>query len=1087
MPDSLSVFGNASRTPDSESNALDVLFGTAAETAVDVGSFGILQPDIISDLAEAQHPMATTIGRVAGTLAGFVPSFGASSLAVKGIYGVFKFSSSIFKTAQTIDMAATAVNASLTANAIKGAAAGKMFSAPLMFRSATQAAPVFALYDTAREFVRQTKEDDPDVAALGWQALRGAGTGWFMGSIAGGFSIARPVTQAIAMGTTMAGAETTFDAWNGEDVLSAEYATQKLIPNIALGVAMGLYGSIGWEQRREELVEAGLKGGHAELQNWQNTTIMDKLKADGITTPEEYLKAITITEPTGNVPLDEFPQNIQFMRLLWDSFKKWDFTAGNKLRPAQARMHTVKNSVGLPDADYQNILKEFTGKSSSKDLTVDDYITLESQLRQTVGVEKYDKIVPKARLNIDMKTFGPLQQTLSMPDTAAMTNGWWGFVQHMHNAKAYQLIFKEKQNLMVDAFIGKYTELFDKGIKDGKVTPIAKQPVIEGMSVGQKVFSKISPLPSHAMVDLSARLESGNLAGLTGPLKSMVKEYRDTQAQYLDMLNATRGFIGQKAMKPKEFYMRHVVDIPAMLRAGISREEMATQQIKSGKMKTAEDFLVGTEYQRRKGIPYVNDAGAALRNMIQVDVQAIFLREPWKILNTSLRNVLKTNPELKPQVDDIVEHINKIMFEKPSKSTTYLTNRTLGFLKDNKVGNALDSFFAGAGIDVGKRPFESASGAISNWISQAYVAFNPALDFLNAVQWSYTVPTVTAGNAWRGLITKDTALLAEIKKNSLYYKMAVGKPLENLTEKGALAQSGFINFLTKNKLAIDTSMRMKYHQGREYIWNPKYKSVGAASTEGTAKRAELRTSGNANWMEYMTKSERHFLERYVDESANSANFLYNVLGAPYIQRSAVARPFVTLTSYPMNYVYKYLNELGTIAMTGTPHWAKAEGLKIKLPLTERLGIIKHLVGVAVIAGAVEKYTGFDYSQLGIVSLTKQDKNHWYNIGDENWGVAFGGVLNIRPNPATSLVLAVKDALTSDDTYVRNMAMSNIKRLNFVPIPYSGVVRKAIGTAEGRREPYQMFVYKKYERKKTAVFQPTPTLAQTARKYGLTNE
>ena len=317
-------------------------------------------------------------------------------------------------------------------------------------------------------------------------------------------------------------------------------------------------------------------------------------------------------------------------------------------------------------------------------------------------------------------------------------------------------------------------------------------------------------------------------------------------------------------------------------------------------------------------------------------------------------------------------------------------------------------------------------------------------------------------------MSKDPALLSIIKRDSLFYRMAVGKAVENLTAKGALTQTGFMNFMLANKDAIDITMRMKYFQGHEYIWNTKFKDVGAASVEGAAKRTELRAAGDANWMNYMTKSERHFLERYVNEGANSANFLYNVLGAPYIQRSAVARPFVTLTSFPMNFVYKYIGELVSVAKTGTPRWAVAEGLNIKLPLTERLGIVKHLVGVAVIAGAVEAATGFDYSQLGFMSITKHNKDDWHilpRFGEEQWGLSFGGVLNIRPNPTTSLFIAVKDALTSEDDYVRSIAVNNLRTGQFLPVPYSGVVRKAISTAKGKREPYQMFVYKKYVRKK----------------------
>jgi len=48
-------------------------------------------------------------------------------------------------------------------------------------------------------------------------------------------------------------------------------------------------------------------------------------------------------------------------------------------------------------------------------------------------------------------------------------------------------------------------------------------------------------------------------------------------------------------------------------------------------------------------------------------------------------------------------------------------------------------------------------------------------------------------------------------------------------------------------------------------------------------------------------------------------FLYNTLGMPMVTKGAL-KPLTKLTSYPMNYTYKYLGELNHQMLTGKPTW-----------------------------------------------------------------------------------------------------------------------------------------------------------------------
>jgi hypothetical protein len=1005
---------------------------TAMESAVDVGSFGILQPDIIPQDIEEQHPLASTIGHVAGSIAGFVPSMGLSRVATHGIFKLFGYSARISETLQGMYAGAqTIAKATPFAMSMTNIATG----------SAT-----FALHDMTREFIRQVKKDDYGLYELGQQAVGGAMTGALFGSIGSVIHTAHPLVQANVLGGTVALAEAINDASEGVDVLSKDYAMSKLPLTYLQGFILGAWNSRGYAERQQ----AKLKMAHEAYPNMlekENILIRDK---NGNITYNSVMKLIKQVAP--ELKPKEMPQEVvEAAKILekWDSYKR------KTPRRAQGKIHELQRTLKMDETAYKAFLEEITGKTSTKQFNQQDYDAVMNELKTVVDIKKKG-------LNLEnLRTSGLFEQSFSPASRLILTTGLQDVVGDLKVAKTLMTIEKSLANDVSYVMEKQWTDWFTK--------TYGKQPVIQR---AKNVMFNRTTKAAEAFEQYI--LGKRPVSELPKDMQGLVKEYRGIMDMMWERMNQVLIATGQttpdKPLNKVEYYMRRIIDVNAMKAQGMEANipELQYRQMPSRKPVSG-TRLEPTERSRNPAaadLPVKHDPFMAMRNAVHYDLKAIYLHEPLQLVTAQLKTLSRAETGVDPLVwEQANKYIRHVIFEQQTEATRTI-NKQIERLSKTSAGKMINKVIEKFDSDMGGNPMSSLAYIFGNTVSAAYIGLRPKLAIRNAFQWVYTHGMVDTPSLAKALVGKKDALFTELQNKSLFRKMSLGMAEEHqrVGLSNPTSRVLYDMFEKSQMFNIDISMKAAYHQTLSYITNPKYeKKLGWATPEGIKKRAELRAAGK-EWQNVVDKSEIPFIAKEMDFIAQHTQFLYNTLGMPMVYRSAVARPLFKLQSFAMNYWYNYLGELAHRAITGRPYWAEgADPGKFKLPWNNKHGYVKHFVGLGVMIAALEKI-GLDYSSLVAAS--------WAPGRDESIKGVKLGVLNMRPSPAVNILLSIKDAF-SDDEYTR------VKSRNWLydslPIPgrmaYKDISR-ALTEEEGRSS---MFFYKKYERKKKShisnIFRP----------------
>lgn len=221
---------------------LSVFGGTFGEGLVSEASLGIFQPDIVGAREEADYPMAATVGRAAGTIAGFLGTTIATGGLLKIGLAPFRFGRSILRASGAMGKLEQVAFGSIQRGTAGAIATGMNFSAQ----------------DAAREFVKQMKTEDPDAWAIGHAAASGALVGGVFGMFHNATVFSHPATQVLAGGVSFAVADAVATAAEGEPITQEAVTTSFL-----MGSALSALGARGWREKNREsmrqLEEAALK------------------------------------------------------------------------------------------------------------------------------------------------------------------------------------------------------------------------------------------------------------------------------------------------------------------------------------------------------------------------------------------------------------------------------------------------------------------------------------------------------------------------------------------------------------------------------------------------------------------------------------------------------------------------------------------------------------------------------------------------------------------------------------------------------------------------------------------------------------
>jgi hypothetical protein len=1043
-----------------EESFVETLFGSAAESFVSNVSMGMWNPDIVSDEAQANSRIASTIGNVAGTIAGFIPSFGATSVAAKALMGTFKFSKKILDASNAMTKAA-----GLTDNAAKFTRAFK----PLALRGLNDAVPSFILYDVSKEFIRQTKENDPDLEALGKVAIRGGLTGFFTGSAAVGFALEKPITQALAMGSSMALAETINDASDGEDVLSAEYFRNSVLPNFAIGMALGAVGSRGYEGRRAAFGKDAQAQGEAFM-NSQIKSMDIKTKAITYKDPYEELEINGVFKKLMEIDPVNKPEYQFVNRKLKDTI----FGSADRIRTAQNRTHKYKADAKLTDEEYQSFLKNATGKTSTKEMDRKDYVLIETELRQKAA--NYND----AKTQI-LEKFGGIRpagfvESYFSPADAIMNHAG---MRELTNALRLNALQAKTEHEVIGSYVSSIMKMWDdsvtEGIKKGTYKRITETPVNPKVGIAPKAFGKFVDLFAgkktnmDSRAELEQRIQTGNTQGLSGEGLKAFNDYTRLLDFFRDRSNQVLRAMGKPEINRLDFYMHHATDREALAMAGVKRSDMPKRAVEesqrpiyapNARVPFNPNRIEPPQMKRvdESNVPYKKDPEIALMNMIKHDLKIIYLHEPLKILDADINKLIRVGAMPKQAKDTIGKFVNQHIYEQPTEKTNTLNAQITRWLEEGAVGKVVDKFMLDSGHWLGDSPVNAFASMWGAGTTKAFLALNPKMSMLNMLQFINVHGMVESKYIAKGMMGREAQpkRFRELFDESIYTRNALGKGMEyQNAEKGAIGKTGMHTFQASTNIAIENTWYSAAHSIMDKLTNPNKFKEGWQDLQGKQIRAKMMSRVGTNkelptdkdWNTFLTKDELARFKTETDHITDSVNFLYNAVGSTAVMRSAITRPFFALTSFPMNYFYKYITELYTRAKTGQPGWAK--GTNIKLPITEQYGIVKHLVLLGGFTAILAKTTDLDYNKMSGTSLP--------------FGLKEGGVMSFAPSPAMTLFGGIMDSFSTDP---RTAAEGRSAWLRSIPIPYAGAARQVSKVVEGKKENVDFLFYRKRQKQST---------------------
>lgn len=1060
---------------------VSVFLGTGMESIIDMASFGLLQPDIVPDYIEQQHKVAATIGHVAGNVAGMFPSFGAAQGGVKLALKGFGFGEKLIAAAK--------------AGGVVGKAA-KVASRPFAVGMG-RVASTMMVHDVAREFIRQTKEADPDLGLIGETAVSAAITGGTIGYFGSLTHMSHPLVQANALGSAFSVAEAINSAANGEDVFSTDFLTRKLPTTYLQGFGMALlFNAPGWVGRRNAsekaiidakdkyLEEISIKAADGKITYMDFKDLVKKYtgheyKFSHKDMPEQLDSAISklkkpapgestlagqVSEasksgyskaelreremnrkaPVGGItPANEsgyFSESMMVENIVPKT--------PSEAQPIQARLHKTMRDFGIPEEKYHEILYDSIGVRSTKGQSK------EVLQKASAAFEEYIASAPEFAHIPKFKEPGWLQRHLSDPESLAAATGLKDTVGLAIDAKKIALVEQGIMNNAISVYRTKWHRMY--GEFTNKRTPF-----------GQRVKEALTDRTAESDKALSA-YNQGKLptSELTPEMRQLVKDYRQMTDIYWERDNQIRETYGKGRINYVEWYQRKMINVPAMIRAGRASELDFLEYPGIDKTKRAFGQMeVSTEKSRvaREKEPiYVDDPWKALQNMVQYDIKAIHLREPIKLAEAELKYwANKTGADGKPilsqeAVEEGMRILKHVVWGVPTEKSQEW-NRWLQKRIESKPGQVIEKSLAQLNIDFKGNPAKALNRFWGSMVSRAYIGLRPRLAIRNSFQVLYTHGFVSTKNLVKGFRDSNDAMLQKIMDESIYHRMNVAQAGEHIGTGSLADKVAFTMYQESHVLNVERTMRSVYFQAMDYIKEDKYKELNWRDPDG--KSTELRKTNPG----YLSERETKIVKEFVDFTASHTQFLYNAVGLPMVTRSDVAAPIFKLMSYPMNYRYKYLSELWHQIKTGSPSWTKGMENPPKLPWNTRVGLVKHFVGIGLIVGALEQI-GLDYSSLLGVYATGKDKPGTAGIPFTDARVGFG-VFNMRPSPAMSMLLNIKDAV-SGDPYVSEMGRRNLLRNIPGTLPGAGAftdVKKAV--TEGERG--RLFTYPIYEKPRKA--------------------
>jgi len=985
-----------SQQPEQETSVLGTLLGTAIESATDMATFGIATPDIIPQWQEEQHPYASMVGKIAGSLAGFIPSIAASG-GVAGTLRLFPFGAKLIGAARA------------TAGATKMATT---------MQSAFKMGTTFAIHDVAREYVNQVKTDDPDAYGLGMAAISGMTTGGVFGYVGAATKFAHPVNQILANGTAMAAADAVNMASEGDDPLDHP---DTLVQSFLLGAMLSAPNMIGWRKKRVERgrnVVAEADVGIDRMTKGELGTEISRITGLKGKDLKSRLESIRMSKVFELAPVVE--RGVSKHTVKTPGVTQMHKGAYNQLNK------TIRE-MGIPDEMKAGFISSATGGRTS---------SLKGRaITHTEGMAIFQNVVDYAD-DIMTKEIGSIRGAAGLlPEQVKRYGGLATLPQ------GFRPVFKSLQKLGLADGVEDISKLrrwmdVEKTSVHTKIDALVDGWMLESKEgLGKKIKSVFKNKPTDSTLLLEDLLMtprgkelSTKLLRVTPRQREIFKELRGTYDFYFKRTNEIRAQMRLEPIEYLEGYHRKLTKRP-----GYKEEQGATYQKAEKAVLGEQTTLLGepvnpTSLQRTaKGTAEYTGRDRILKpmkNAIDNDLKEIFLHNPTKLVIERTDSLLKAKVLSKAEAQYTVEFMKHFIYQEPRTSTKEIDASLKGVLKGSGIEGAINGIMDKAGMNrtIGENPASALVGMFGNAVSKGMIAGRPVLAIRNLFQSFYPLAFSNKLAVAKSLLPGMPAELEKKLKLSSIFQISLTSAEEGVGGKGVYGISHVIN--------VKHTAKAAYYTATDNITKGIQGWSDDAGRKLRAANPGKKIFSAGEWTNTMKE---------VEHQIKASQFLYHITGMPGVFSTLPGKGVFKLQSFPMNYATNYLDEALHRLKTGSPSWSK-DGA-VKLTNSQRAGIFTHFIGMGVIVGALGA-AGLDYSSVVGASVGDKESGG-FGIPGTDKAVKLG-VFNFRPSPGVNALAGFVNAVSNDE-YKRKQGIREL--ISVIPastVPYylagTGVTR-----------------------------------------------
>ncbi len=1034
-------------------DSITTFMGTLFESLANQVTFGIYQPNIIPEEEEQAFRIASTIGHAAGSIGGFVANYeltgGIGALALSS----FRWGRMALGAGELVKTASQAGRGTAGIGTLGGKALGGMagISAP---------ASIMATQEAAREFVRQVKEKDPDAAAIGEKALLGFMQGGIYGWMGEAFKYSAPVAQAISGGTAFAAAEAMQLAHEGDEITKENMGVAFLT-----GASLSLIGARGWKRRRDVALDESVKAIES----------MKKLK-----TEVEHMQNFKnlVAEYGDKNAIENIDEGIKLLKKASISkiFDIPETPKGGKSNISNAMHKAIKatqRKAGIEDTEYRKMIMEVTGGRTAEGLKLTkaegmqmfEKMGAESQYKspgEYKATEEQKKLLKNLREVLKFESKSQFDNTITKKQAKDVLDEISDYAEMEFERMGMNVKFKEPVSGAISwatprtqairkmgatdflAGVTKFKQYVDVMRSQVSTAARANVQIIENeMEIGvkekfQQKLKNTTPR-SWTLVDRLMNIDNAEqlkteLTALTPKQRHAYLELRSITNYFFHRTNEALTAMGKEPFNDVKGYLMHIYKMtgkPEIVPEPINMWGGRSKKIKfsaTGENVTTKQRLPGEEGRETKRI--INPV-LAIDTMAKYDLKTMFLDRPTEVLKAKLTAMYSAGQITKEQASKLQDYIDFAILDKPTEGAKAWNKNVHRMLTQGKIGEVVNATLAKFGREVGDRPVDDFSSLFGKASQNAFIAFRASLGMRNSIQglfpWGFT-DTKTMAKAMGSAPEQLNKMLGT---NSVYLTMMKNWEYE-VTAFTHMQKTGNLMAEKAHIFSADMAAKAGHWQYIDHLnhSNPKY---NWSTESGRKLREEMKAQGKKDWRSYMAPDENANWQKHVEDMMINCEFLYHSTGMPETFSNPAMKTIFKFQSYPMNYVFQYLNNLYKNAFgNGSPSWDMAG--KFKYTPWERAGLVRHFVLTgAIIAGFDAALQANFFDSIGIAYSPTLHK--------EGKGLAGGkgivvGSFEMRPSMAVDSMISLKTWLTAQDPYERKRAL---KRLTSIPALATGAV------------------------------------------------